>query len=562
MVAKLLVSDNAEIKNTLTAGEIKVSGDITIKSGEIYIQNDTGSKVFNVDREGNLTATSATIKGTIEANDGVIGGFTIDNTAIYKNIDSMESDTEDGVYIGPDGISLGKQLKIYPSGVISSIPNLSTIDPNSPEAMLANNLVSRSNSKVIDIGVTLKGSYTVEDINTIGITQGFNVDDVVNIENDGSVTNEDGTTLDVKVGDNIIVVINEVSNVQYRFWNKISNAMYVETYAYQGKVKTSWLNHLLSLDPIPIEYGYIYQIDEVDEYMGILVFPGDYIVFIPFSGSSGKWSKFYYAESTSSTFFGITPDGILYANGAVISGDITVKSGEISIQNDNGSKVFKVDREGNLYADSATIKGDIIGGSMNINNNFIVNSNGSVTANNITATGGTIAGFTINNSGFMVGPILQPTLKIGSDGNLYTNFIRLNTVTESGLSTSIQFNSRGILGDNRESGVAGNKFYIPWSGIVHDPSVGTSNSLAIKAGHVSISGNEYTKITINNCQSVTAVLCSKATAALSYFDRTTGYYIEMDNTNHIANVYVGSSTAIQDNVDISYIILYEEYRQD
>ena len=37
---KLLIAENAQISNTLTAGQIKVVGDITINSGEIKIQNE------------------------------------------------------------------------------------------------------------------------------------------------------------------------------------------------------------------------------------------------------------------------------------------------------------------------------------------------------------------------------------------------------------------------------------------------------------------------------------------------------------------------------------------
>ena len=72
LVAKLLVAEDAEISNTLTAGNIKVAGDISINSGQITItNNDTGTS-FVVDREGNLTANSVSITGgTLNINDGV-----------------------------------------------------------------------------------------------------------------------------------------------------------------------------------------------------------------------------------------------------------------------------------------------------------------------------------------------------------------------------------------------------------------------------------------------------------------------------------------------------------
>ena len=70
LVSKMLVADNAEIAQTLTAGNIKVSGDIDIKSGQINITGDDGT-VFNVDREGHVTANGMTITGgSIEIQNG------------------------------------------------------------------------------------------------------------------------------------------------------------------------------------------------------------------------------------------------------------------------------------------------------------------------------------------------------------------------------------------------------------------------------------------------------------------------------------------------------------
>lgn len=63
LVAKLLIADDAEIKNTLTAGNIKVIGDVSIKQGEINIHDENGTKYFNVDREGNLQANSVKVTG-------------------------------------------------------------------------------------------------------------------------------------------------------------------------------------------------------------------------------------------------------------------------------------------------------------------------------------------------------------------------------------------------------------------------------------------------------------------------------------------------------------------
>ena len=86
-------------------------GGSVIEGNEI----NNGNGTFRVDPDGNLIATSATIEGTIKANDGYIGGengFTIKSSdgigRIYSGSKSVFSSNNVGVYIGTDGISLGK----------------------------------------------------------------------------------------------------------------------------------------------------------------------------------------------------------------------------------------------------------------------------------------------------------------------------------------------------------------------------------------------------------------------------------------------------------------------
>ena len=133
LVAKMLTADNAKIKETLEAGTVKVAGNITVNGGQITINDDETGTVFNVDKTGAVTANSVTITGgslnindlfvvdneghmqalnaeivgSITADSGAIGGFTIANNSIYKDIASLDSEETSGVYIGTDGIRLG-----------------------------------------------------------------------------------------------------------------------------------------------------------------------------------------------------------------------------------------------------------------------------------------------------------------------------------------------------------------------------------------------------------------------------------------------------------------------
>ncbi len=71
---------------------------------------NNGNGTFSVDEAGNLTATSATIKGNVIADTGFFGGeggFRIGEGKIYSNSKNAWDATEPGVYIGTDGIALG-----------------------------------------------------------------------------------------------------------------------------------------------------------------------------------------------------------------------------------------------------------------------------------------------------------------------------------------------------------------------------------------------------------------------------------------------------------------------
>lgn len=77
----------------------------------------SGNKeVFRVDSDG------ATVKGVITASSGEIGGFTIGRRAIYNNIEDFANSggLSSGVYVGTDGIRLGKNFTVNPSGNVSA----------------------------------------------------------------------------------------------------------------------------------------------------------------------------------------------------------------------------------------------------------------------------------------------------------------------------------------------------------------------------------------------------------------------------------------------------------
>ena len=74
------------------------------------------TEVFRVDSSG------ATVKGVITATSGKIGGFTIGSSSLYNNISdfSNSGNKSSGVYIGTNGIRLGKNFTVNSSGNVSA----------------------------------------------------------------------------------------------------------------------------------------------------------------------------------------------------------------------------------------------------------------------------------------------------------------------------------------------------------------------------------------------------------------------------------------------------------
>ena len=98
------------------------STDIVYYAGTVGAASS--SNEFYVKANGELKATSANITGTITANDGKIGGsngFTITTGKIYSGSKSTSTDTNNGLYLGTDGISLGNnKFKVSSAGYLTA----------------------------------------------------------------------------------------------------------------------------------------------------------------------------------------------------------------------------------------------------------------------------------------------------------------------------------------------------------------------------------------------------------------------------------------------------------
>lgn len=122
--AGFYVYSNKSTVVSITSSGLKVTGDITAKSGSLenmtiagylyfggnksyYISANNNNSNYYIYLPGfNVNNTTATFSGRLSAPSGTIGGFTITASAIYKTKTSY-SDSNSGVYLGTSGIGLG-----------------------------------------------------------------------------------------------------------------------------------------------------------------------------------------------------------------------------------------------------------------------------------------------------------------------------------------------------------------------------------------------------------------------------------------------------------------------
>lgn len=106
---KLSANPSTGTEFTVKADNIDFIADdvITLSAKNIGIQANN----FKIDK----------ITGLMTCTGGTIGGFTIDASKLYNGMTSMSDTTHDGVYVGTDGIALGKgKFKVTNAGVLTA----------------------------------------------------------------------------------------------------------------------------------------------------------------------------------------------------------------------------------------------------------------------------------------------------------------------------------------------------------------------------------------------------------------------------------------------------------
>lgn len=113
------------LSNANSSGNFVSLGNGTNANQDVLVvrTGPSGSYVypFYVRADGTLVATKATITGTITTSSGNIGGFTIDTSKLYNGMTSLGDTSHDGVYVGTDGIALGKgKFKVTNAGALTA----------------------------------------------------------------------------------------------------------------------------------------------------------------------------------------------------------------------------------------------------------------------------------------------------------------------------------------------------------------------------------------------------------------------------------------------------------
>ena len=115
----LKVDSNGKVVNVALTAEATGSA-FKVLADNIDFISDGKIQLTSKSLEINSTNFSVTSAGSITAKAGTIGGWTITTNALYNGMTSLSDTTHDGVWLGQDGIALGKgNFKVTKAGVMT-----------------------------------------------------------------------------------------------------------------------------------------------------------------------------------------------------------------------------------------------------------------------------------------------------------------------------------------------------------------------------------------------------------------------------------------------------------
>lgn len=119
-------SDVASLSGQLSVQAEQIQAKVSKTGGSAstfgWILNDTS---WTIQSNGatvlRATASGLEVQGTIRATGGTIGGFTITNDSLAFNNHTWGGTNSNGVYLGPNGLQLGKNFKVDNAGNLTAV---------------------------------------------------------------------------------------------------------------------------------------------------------------------------------------------------------------------------------------------------------------------------------------------------------------------------------------------------------------------------------------------------------------------------------------------------------
>lgn len=124
-------SITAEVRRATSVEDAKLDHTFTNSSfgwrltSDAFVLKSNNQEVFKANKDGITVKGNGEFTGKITATSGYIGtessGFTISNRAIYNGMTSLGDTQHNGVYVGTDGISIGKgAFKVTSAGAVTA----------------------------------------------------------------------------------------------------------------------------------------------------------------------------------------------------------------------------------------------------------------------------------------------------------------------------------------------------------------------------------------------------------------------------------------------------------
>ena len=361
---------------------VNVDGSTTIQNGlsgenKAYIKLDSTT--------GKISISNADVDGTITANSGVIGGFHIQKFCMFNgdinNWTTIYTGTESGIFLGKEGIRIGKSYKITADGgtfVGDEASNVHvTISKDGKLTAKSAEIIGRITAKSGFIGDESNG-FT---INSTSIENGFK-----DIQTGNALANG------IHVGTDCIRLGQDVS----RTWSFTVGTISVDHQGENAPVGNLPIGtEILAGGTFEFTFDSyaedrILEIGFADDTNAI---PGDYIE-LPVPAGTTSIQTVFSSEHYTDTYHKImfyVPDG---------------QYGFTNLKvNLNTFPGFIVDNKGLLTAYNVSLRGSFQG-DVNIDSGSIKIQNGGATTFEVTSTGeltatiGHISGFDIDSNGF------------------------------------------------------------------------------------------------------------------------------------------------------------------